>query len=203
MNIVRGAPEAPGAAAGATRVPHDPQKANPGAIVLPQFAQIVSPALAGPAPSPAAGPVWSELPIGGVPASLAAAERGTPTGALVGGCKIGPGVNCAGILGESFQGIPPLPRAAALCAAMDGDRSTTLALISPEATATGGGVTLGVGAGTNSVRAMPMGGGVFSLSAGSAGARTTGSGVAAAPAPGEATAGAALASSFPQPRQNL
>src|SRR5437868_13616989 len=74
MNIVRGfATGAAAAAAGAaTRVPHDPQNANPGAIGLPQVAQMSSAeaggALTGGAPSP--GPPTSggiALPMAGVP----------------------------------------------------------------------------------------------------------------------------------------
>src|SRR5262252_984149 len=112
MNIVRGFGAGAGAvaaAAGATRVPHDPQKANPGAIGFPQFAQMTSAdaggALTGWAPPRIA------LPRDGVPPPLETPLRAT-TGAAPpdagGAWTIGIGVNCAGIFGESPQGIPPL-----------------------------------------------------------------------------------------------
>jgi hypothetical protein len=120
MNIVRGfGAGAAAAAGGATRVPHEPQNANPGAIGFPQVAQMTSAdagALAPPKPAIA-------LPMAGVPPPLETLPRATPGAAPPppgnpppeggGACTIGIGVNCAGIFGESPQGIPPLAFGAA------------------------------------------------------------------------------------------
>ena len=217
MNIVRD-PEVAGAAAGGdTRVPHDPQNANPGAICLPQVAQMTS-AVGAAVPAedpsvPAAEWACIELPMGGVPPPLVGPLRGIPPegGPAVGklplpgdgACTMGEGVNCAGILGESPQGMPPLAFWAA--PAVDAGCRSTAGLISPEATAAGGGVgSTRDGAGTNSVRAIARGGGVFSAGGESAATRGAGAGVATAgPACGGGAAGTAFASSFPHPRQNL
>ena len=120
MNIVRGfAVAAAAAAGGATRVPHDPQNANPGAIGLPQLVQTTSADCAGAltAGAPPASPGIA-FPIAGVPPPLETLPRATagdapPADANVlleggGACTIGIGVNWAGIFGESFQGMPPL-----------------------------------------------------------------------------------------------
>jgi len=122
-------------------------------------------------------------------------------------------VNCAGIFGESFQGMPPpFPFWAATGEVPDDwVRSAGPAgLVSPAAIASGSGVASPPRppAGTNSVRAIAIGGGVCSVAIGSAGAgrAALGEGVAGIGALGAAAGGAAgtaFASSFPHPRQNL
>jgi hypothetical protein len=123
MNIVRGFAAGPAAAAGgATRVPHVPQKANPGAIGLPQLVQMSSAEAAGALTGGALNPGLA-LPIAGVPPPFETLPRATagadapapPYPPLDGGgaCTIGIGVNCAGIFGESPQGMPPLAFGAA------------------------------------------------------------------------------------------
>lgn len=176
----------------------------------------------------AIGDDWpgSELPIGGVPPPLVALLRGlfaAALGALTadrlppagGACPaggawtIGIGVNCAGILGESFQGIPPLALWAALVRLDAGGLLGPLeaaGLISPEVTAAGSGVASArAAAGTYSVRAIASGAGVLSAGVGAGAERAPADGAAAIGALGAAVGatGTALASSFPQPRQNL
>src|SRR3954453_1490151 len=74
MNMVRelGTGAAAAGAAGATRVPQDPQNANPGAIGLPQLTQMSSPDAAGPAPPTSPG---MTLPMAGVPPPLETLPR--------------------------------------------------------------------------------------------------------------------------------
>jgi hypothetical protein len=126
MNIVRGfAAGAAGAAAGATRAPHVPQNANPGAIGFPQLEQMTSADGDGALTAGVLNPGMA-LPIAGVPPPLETLPRATagddpppppppPYPPLDGGgaCTIGIGVNCAGIFGESPQGMPPLALGAA------------------------------------------------------------------------------------------
>jgi hypothetical protein len=122
MNIVRGfaAGAACAAAAGATRVPQVPQNANPGAIGFPQLEQMTSADGGGALSGGALNPGMA-LPIAGVLPPLETLPRATagddplPTPATPyppldggGAWTIGIGVNCAGIFGESPQGMPPL-----------------------------------------------------------------------------------------------
>ena len=234
MNIVRGfaAGAAAAAAAEATRVPHDPQNANPGAIGLPQVAQMTSADGAGALSRattsrgshcrwPAFRRRWRRCrarpPATLRPPRERRERRRRAGGDAAGGdCTIGIGVNCAGIFGESFQGMPPpLPFWAATgevpddCVRSAGAEGSEV-LISPAAIPIGGGVASPPRppAGTNSVRAIASGGGVRSVAIGSAGAgrAALGGGVAGIGALGAAAGGAAgtaFASSFPHPRQNL
>jgi len=145
-------------------VPQAPQNAKPTWTLRPQFGQAISPA------GPPVGLSGAGVVDGWIPAPV---ERGAAPGPAsgLGGSWKGTG---AGILGESFQGIPPLGLAA-----------PAEFLSSPALTVAA--IAAGIppsGAGGNTVRAVSSGPSLPT------------------PALGEG-AGAGRASSFPQPRQNL
>lgn len=181
------------------RVPHEPQKAKPGAIKRPQLGQeeALGPAADGAVPDadmpeticpdwtlgteeavhPPDPRGWDHGAGGASVAVVSGAVRSgdIPTGGGVGPpLNPGPGVGAVvirptGIFGESFQGIPPL------------------------------GLAVGVGSGVFAMDENPT----------AAGARSRGNGVLAGSTTDvsganglESSLGAALIS-FPQPRQNL
>ena len=87
------------------RVPQEPQNAKPTWTGLPQVGQVVPPAAAGPGPGADSN---AGAPVGDVGNRSPAPVTGV--------CALGDGWNAAaaagdrtaGILGESFQGMPPL-----------------------------------------------------------------------------------------------
>ncbi len=105
-------------------MPQDPQNANPGWIGLPQALQMTSADGAGAATGGALTRPGITLPIARrsrrhwrrccapplvTLRSQTCSRRVPPARPMAGGCTgtIGIGVNCAGIFGESFQGMPP------------------------------------------------------------------------------------------------
>jgi hypothetical protein len=174
------------------REPHEPQNANVACTIFPQVGQGISPAAgAAAAGRVAAGAADTVAASAGPPSGVDEEVRpgdmvgfpgaaGGAASGLGGSWNEAGGPNGAGILGESFQGMPLL----GFGVGADGRSSPAATLVPPNPPP--------VGADGSTVRAVSRSNGVTE----GAGGEAAGLGVGAG-------AGAALASSFPHPKQNL